>query len=48
MELAIAELAQELQDQRAKIKEEMLAKIRRNDLEYFREDAPSSMPGRMT
>jgi len=38
MELAIVELAKELQDQRANIKEEMLARIRRNDLEYFREE----------
>ena len=38
MELAIVELAKELQDQRAKIREEMLARIRRNDLEYFREE----------
>lgn len=38
MELAIVELAKELQDQRVKIREEMLARIRRNDLEYFREE----------
>ena len=38
MELAKGELKQDLQDKRAKIKEEMLARIRRNDLEYFREE----------
>lgn len=38
VELVKVELEQELQDKRAKIKEETLARIRRNDLEYFREE----------
>jgi len=38
VELVKVELEQELQDKREKIREETLARIRRNDLEYFREE----------
>ena len=38
LELKIAEPIQELQNQRLRIKEETLARIRKNDLEYFHEE----------